>query len=99
MGSWAKVGAVPSRAGSCRRRFALTDQASFAKPSHVNPASLGQSNWATTPDVLEGGDKRVGLIGVGLLGAALAERLIAGGRRVLGFDTDPARLDALKGKR
>jgi 3-hydroxyisobutyrate dehydrogenase-like beta-hydroxyacid dehydrogenase len=37
----------------------------------------------------------VGLIGVGLLGSALAERLIGGGFRVLGADVDPDRLGAL----
>jgi 3-hydroxyisobutyrate dehydrogenase-like beta-hydroxyacid dehydrogenase len=35
--------------------------------------------------------KRVGVIGLGLLGSAIAERLIAAGFSVLGFDTDPNR--------
>jgi 3-hydroxyisobutyrate dehydrogenase-like beta-hydroxyacid dehydrogenase len=39
--------------------------------------------------------RTVGLIGVGLLGAALAERLIDGGFDVLGYDVDPARRAAL----
>jgi 3-hydroxyisobutyrate dehydrogenase-like beta-hydroxyacid dehydrogenase len=38
---------------------------------------------------------RVGLIGVGLLGSALAERLVGGGFRVLGADVDTDRLGAL----
>lgn len=38
---------------------------------------------------------RVGLIGVGLLGSALAERLVGAGFGVLGADVDPDRLDAL----
>ncbi|MCO6454088.1 MAG: NAD(P)-dependent oxidoreductase [Pirellulaceae bacterium] len=37
----------------------------------------------------------VGLIGLGLLGSALAERLLAGGREVIGFDLQPERQAAL----
>ena len=39
--------------------------------------------------------KDVGLIGVGLLGSAIAERLIHGATHVTGFDTDPARREGL----
>jgi 3-hydroxyisobutyrate dehydrogenase-like beta-hydroxyacid dehydrogenase len=39
---------------------------------------------------------RVGLIGVGLLGSALAERLVGAGFRVLGADVAPDRLGALE---
>jgi 3-hydroxyisobutyrate dehydrogenase-like beta-hydroxyacid dehydrogenase len=35
--------------------------------------------------------QQVGLIGLGLLGTALAERMLAGGMNVVGFDLDPAR--------
>ncbi len=38
----------------------------------------------------------IGLIGLGLIGTALAERLLSAGQRVLGWDTDPARVDALR---
>jgi 3-hydroxyisobutyrate dehydrogenase-like beta-hydroxyacid dehydrogenase len=38
----------------------------------------------------------VGIIGLGLIGTALAERLIAAKFSVLGFDIDPARCEALK---
>lgn len=38
----------------------------------------------------------IGLIGVGLVGAALAERILATGRRVIAFDTDPARMRVLE---
>ena len=38
----------------------------------------------------------VGLIGIGLMGSALAQRLIGSGFRVLGFDVDPARRKALE---
>ncbi len=38
---------------------------------------------------------KVGLIGVGLLGAALAERLIAAGHQVLGFDIDANQMQRL----
>jgi len=37
----------------------------------------------------------VGLIGIGLMGTALARRLLDAGYRVVGFDTAPARRDAL----
>lgn len=37
----------------------------------------------------------VGLIGLGLLGSALAERLLAGGRQVIGYDLQPERQAAL----
>ena len=38
----------------------------------------------------------VGQIGVGLVGSALAERLLLAGRRVVGWDTDPERVSALR---
>jgi 3-hydroxyisobutyrate dehydrogenase-like beta-hydroxyacid dehydrogenase len=39
----------------------------------------------------------LGLIGVGLLGGAMAERLLGHGFRVLGWDLDPGRCAALRG--
>lgn len=39
--------------------------------------------------------KSIGLVGLGLLGSALAERLISRGWSVSGFDVDPERRDAL----
>ena len=38
----------------------------------------------------------VGLVGVGLLGSAVAARLLKAGHRVVGFDTAPARGRALQ---
>jgi 3-hydroxyisobutyrate dehydrogenase-like beta-hydroxyacid dehydrogenase len=38
----------------------------------------------------------IGLIGLGLMGSALAERLLGAGQRVLGWDIDPERLAALR---
>jgi putative dehydrogenase len=38
----------------------------------------------------------VGVVGLGLLGHAVAARLIAGGYRVVGYDVAPERVDALK---
>ena len=43
------------------------------------------------------GEPALGLIGVGLLGTALAERFCASGLAVLGFDREPGRLEALGG--
>jgi 3-hydroxyisobutyrate dehydrogenase len=40
-------------------------------------------------------DERVGIVGLGLLGSALAQRLIAGGFHVFGFDVEPRRRDEL----
>jgi len=39
--------------------------------------------------------KRVGVVGLGIMGGAFAENLVKGGWRVLGFDIDPARNRAL----
>jgi 3-hydroxyisobutyrate dehydrogenase-like beta-hydroxyacid dehydrogenase len=39
---------------------------------------------------------RIGLIGVGLLGSALAERFLKAGHEVTGFDTNPAALDGVR---
>ena len=39
--------------------------------------------------------KRVGVVGLGIMGGAFAENLVTGGWRVLGFDIDPARNRAL----
>src|SRR4051794_10749567 len=38
----------------------------------------------------------VGLIGIGLVGTALAERMIAGGLRVIGFDVDETKRPVLE---
>jgi 3-hydroxyisobutyrate dehydrogenase-like beta-hydroxyacid dehydrogenase len=43
------------------------------------------------------GNSRVGLVGTGLLGQALARRLLGAGFDVLGFDVDPAKTAALAG--
>ena len=40
-------------------------------------------------------DTPVGIIGLGLLGSALAERLLKGGFRVVGFDVEPSRRELL----
>ena len=37
----------------------------------------------------------IGLVGVGLMGTAFAHRMRGAGLSVVGFDVDPARLDAL----
>ena len=44
---------------------------------------------------MRAGRQAVGLIGVGLLGAALAERLTGGGFDVLGYDVAAGRREAL----
>jgi phosphoglycerate dehydrogenase-like enzyme len=57
---------------------------------HINPglsrpvANDGETPRGTHPS-------RVGLIGVGLMGSALAERLTAHGLNVVGYDIDPDR--------
>jgi 3-hydroxyisobutyrate dehydrogenase-like beta-hydroxyacid dehydrogenase len=37
----------------------------------------------------------IGVIGLGLMGSALAERLLGAGHRVVGWDVDPGRIAAL----
>jgi 3-hydroxyisobutyrate dehydrogenase-like beta-hydroxyacid dehydrogenase len=50
-----------------------------------------------SPGPQAGADReRIGLVGVGLLGTALAERLLRGGFDVVGFDPDPACMDRLR---
>lgn len=39
--------------------------------------------------------RRIGLVGIGLLGSAIASRLLANGFSVVGFDLDPAKRQAL----
>lgn len=41
----------------------------------------------------------IGLIGLGLMGSALADRLLEAGKRVVGWDIDPERVAALRQKR
>src|SRR4051794_10059940 len=60
-------------------------------PAGIKPAAR-LSPWGTYMN-----PRRVGLIGLGLLGTALAERLVAGGYGVCGYDIDPARVQALVG--
>jgi 3-hydroxyisobutyrate dehydrogenase-like beta-hydroxyacid dehydrogenase len=43
-------------------------------------------------------DRTVGLIGLGLVGSALAERFSRAGHAVVGFDTDAARCDQLRSR-
>ena len=40
--------------------------------------------------------KSVGLIGLGLVGSAIAEHLLGAGHRVIGYDIDPAACQALR---
>jgi 3-hydroxyisobutyrate dehydrogenase-like beta-hydroxyacid dehydrogenase len=40
-------------------------------------------------------NEKIGLIGLGLLGSALAERFVAAGFRIVGHDVDPSRYEAL----
>lgn len=44
-------------------------------------------------------DTRIGIIGLGLMGDALAERLVGTGMAVIGFDIDPNRCDVFKKSR
>ena len=59
-----------------------SDPASCLRPAAVGTALSGE---------------QIGLIGVGLMGTALAERLLVGGFKVLGFDIHAARMMALRG--
>jgi len=50
----------------------------------------------TSPSSSRAQPSAVGLIGLGLIGTALAERLLSAGQRVLGWDIDPVRVEALR---
>jgi 3-hydroxyisobutyrate dehydrogenase-like beta-hydroxyacid dehydrogenase len=45
---------------------------------------------------MSGEAREIGLIGLGLMGQALANRMIPAGYRVVGYDIDPAKIDKLK---
>lgn len=47
------------------------------------------------PEGMSDPQKRVGLVGLGLVGTALAERFLAHGYQVIGYDLDPQRRKAL----
>ena len=49
-----------------------------------------------SPSSADSSGPPVGLIGLGLIGSALAERLLGAGLRVLGWDIDPARVAGLR---
>src|SRR4051794_7774887 len=53
----------------------------------------GQDMEYATPSRL---DAPLGLIGIGLLGSAIAERLVRAGWRVIGWDVDPGSRSALE---
>jgi 3-hydroxyisobutyrate dehydrogenase-like beta-hydroxyacid dehydrogenase len=42
--------------------------------------------------------KRIGVVGVGLLGTAVASRLLEGRFEVVGYDTRPEQVTALRGR-
>ena len=47
------------------------------------------------PEYFQGAELRVGIIGCGYVGLPLALRFAEAGHRVLGFDTDPAKVAKL----
>src|SRR6266851_2605140 len=47
------------------------------------------------PEYFKGAQLKVGIIGCGYVGLPLALRFAEAGRRVLGFDTDPAKVSKL----
>lgn len=57
--------------------------------------------WAGLPDMTSSSSAQprspaVGLIGIGLVGSALAQRLLGAGHRIVGWDIDPERVAALR---
>src|SRR4051794_29208979 len=57
-------------------------------PERARCAIDSAGEWAMNP-------RKVGMVGLGLLGAALAERLLGAGFAVVGFDRDPRRCQLL----
>ena len=66
------------------------------KRDALRPAVPGGSGGS--PDLAPGDGATVALIGLGLMGSALAERLLAAGHGVRGFDVDAGRLEAFAGR-
>jgi 3-hydroxyisobutyrate dehydrogenase-like beta-hydroxyacid dehydrogenase len=60
------------------------------------PASKRNSFFGSKGDLVMHPNAPVGIIGLGLMGIALSERLIDAKLSVLGYDIDPARCDVLK---
>jgi phosphoglycerate dehydrogenase-like enzyme len=64
-------------------------------PHAVDAAGAGRPQWFATHDDTDftamPEKPPVGLIGLGLMGEALAYRLIGAGMPVIGYDIDPAR--------
>jgi UDP-N-acetyl-D-glucosamine dehydrogenase len=62
--------------------------------------SFGKRAWLMGTDrgpaYFAGGQLRVGIVGCGCVGLPLGLRFAEAGHRVIGFDTDPAKVDKLK---
>ena len=88
-----------------RQKFELRPPLPFAdRISPSNPTGVGSKlPHVSTPAAFAVDDMNspapdfpIGLLGLGLLGSALAERLLGGGIAIIGFDPDAIRLDAFR---
>ena len=70
--------------------FACENKAWMAGASTVNGGAVRAGSGETKYTAMSE-NKRVGVIGLGLLGQALAHRLMGAGHTVIGFDLDPAK--------
>lgn len=61
-----------------------------------NHNGAGSGRLALAHSLIEHEDMQIGLIGVGLLGNALAQRFLSEGHTVLGFDLSPLRLTEME---
>jgi 3-hydroxyisobutyrate dehydrogenase-like beta-hydroxyacid dehydrogenase len=69
---------------------------SYGSAKTWQPVVVFGSWYSPTTESLMNIAKQIGIIGLGLMGSALAERLIGAGYAVLGFDTDRRKQSALE---
>ena len=63
-----------------------------SRPPAEPPTALDPQRQPMNLEVRRGDRPRVGVIGVGVMGGAMSERLVAAGFEVCGYDVDPARI-------
>ena len=63
-----------------------------SRPPAEPPSGLDPQRQPMNLEVRRGDRPRVGVIGVGVMGGAMSERLVAAGFEVCGYDVDPARI-------
>jgi UDP-N-acetyl-D-glucosamine dehydrogenase len=65
----------------------------------ISPSIFMMNTFPQLKSKFSSGDALIGIIGLGYVGLPLAHTLHAGGFRILGFDIDPSKIEALKAGR